>query len=264
MSVAAVAQDVPPAPGGIPARPKFPPKGRAARVHANGGGFVSRTVREGGCLRFIDLRGDKATDLKPIYSKMTPFFEMVIDSVKADKSEGCPMKVAKKALEGKDVIAAVVIANEGADAPSLIVCPEDRMAVINADRLADESDEVFNVRLTKEMWRAVAFVMGGYASDYPCVLKAFTSLGELDGNQVQMTCPPVSGKVAANAERYGAAKVQTAPYVIAVRQGWAPAPTNDIQKAIWDRVKAEKEARKPEGKKAPAEDKPAETASSAK
>ena len=31
-----------------------------------------------------------------------------------------------------------------------------------------------------------------------------------------------------------------APYVAAVEQGWAPPPTNDIQKAIWDRVMAEK------------------------
>ena len=33
-----------------------------------------------------------------------------------------------------------------------------------------------------------------------------------------------------------------APYAIAVRQGWAPAPTNDIQKAVWNRVMAEKAA----------------------
>jgi len=30
-------------------------------------------------------------------------------------------------------------------------------------------------------------------------------------------------------------------YKKAVAEGWAPAPTNDVQKAIWDRMKAEKE-----------------------
>ena len=28
------------------------------------------------------------------------------------------------------------------------------------------------------------------------------------------------------------------PYVLAVREGWAPAPTNEYQKAIWDKVHA--------------------------
>ena len=31
-------------------------------------------------------------------------------------------------------------------------------------------------------------------------------------------------------------------YRAAVKEGWAPAPTNDFQKAIWEKIKAEKEA----------------------
>ena len=28
------------------------------------------------------------------------------------------------------------------------------------------------------------------------------------------------------------------PYLVAVQEGWAPQPTNDVQKAIWDKVHA--------------------------
>ena len=48
--------------------------------------------------------------------------------------------------------------------------------------------------------------------------------------------------VASGAKAYGIPFVRRVPYLMAVRQGWAPAPTNDIQKAIWEKVKAEKEA----------------------
>ena len=36
--------------------------------------------------------------------------------------------------------------------------------------------------------------------------------------------------------------LRKAQYIVAAREGWAPAPTNDIQKAIWNRVMAEKAA----------------------
>ena len=33
--------------------------------------------------------------------------------------------------------------------------------------------------------------------------------------------------------------LRKAQYIVAAREGWAPAPTNDIQKAVWDRVMAD-------------------------
>ncbi len=48
--------------------------------------------------------------------------------------------------------------------------------------------------------------------------------------------------VAAGARANGVPMVHRVPYMLAVKQGWAPAPTNDVQKAVWDRVMAEKAA----------------------
>ena len=36
--------------------------------------------------------------------------------------------------------------------------------------------------------------------------------------------------------RMGVSPTRKGTYEAAVKQGWAPAPTNDIQKAIWDKV----------------------------
>lgn len=251
VSAVAMAQNVPPAPEKSTTQPK--------RYRGNPeAGLVSRTLKEGKVFRFIDMRKDGA-DLKGIIAKMPQSFDFAVDTAKADKADGCPMEAAMKALKGGQVGAAVVIANEGADKPSIIVCPEDAVAVINVDKLAkdlpaEKADEVLTKRLTKEMWRAAAFIMGGYEVQYPCVMKGVTSMADLDANPLEMTCPPVSGHIAKTGEKLGLAKIQCVPYFIAVRQGWAPAPVNDAQKAEvekWNKMKAEKA----EAKKA---DKPAE------
>ncbi len=215
------------------------------RVRGNpAAGFVSRRLSEGASLRFLDLRAEP-TELGPAVERMPQAFGIAVECVKAEKAGDCALKAARKALESKEAGAAIAISNEGADAPSLVVCPEDRMAVINADRLADASPEVFAKRLTQEMWRAAAFVMGGYEVDYPCVMKTVTCVADLDANPLQMTCPPVSGHVGANAQKFGMAKVQCVPYFIALRQGWAPPPANDAQReeaARWEKAKAARTA----------------------
>lgn len=222
-------------------------------------GLVSRKISDGGFLRFLDCRKEK-TDLKPIIMKMPQMFEIAIDTASAERGEGCPMKVAMAALKDKDVAVAIVLANEGKEAPSLIVCPEDKAAVINVDKLISDDADLYTKRLTQEMWRAVAFVMGGYEVDYPCVMKTVASVEDLDANQLEMTCPPVSGHVAKNAAKFGVAKMQCVPYFIALRQGWAPAPANDAQKeevARFEKMKAAKEAKEAEAAKA--DEKPAES-----
>ena len=201
-------------------------------------GFVKKVIKEGKCLRFIDLRKEGG-DFGAVLTRMNQVFGTEVEIVKGVREADCAMRTAKKALNDKTVGAAIVISEEGADAPTLVVCPEDRMGVINVDRLLEgianaDSGRTFSIRLTKEMWRAAAFVLGGYSSMYPCAMKAAFSVEDLDANPVEMTCPPVSGAISDNARRLGFAKVYCVPYVVALYEGWAPAPTNDAQKAVWN------------------------------
>jgi hypothetical protein len=39
-----------------------------------------------------------------------------------------------------------------------------------------------------------------------------------------------------NLQALGMASERKVPYVKACKEGWAPAPTNEFQKAIWDKV----------------------------
>ena len=51
-----------------------------------------------------------------------------------------------------------------------------------------------------------------------------------------------------NLRRFGIKPYYRCSYKAAVKQGWAPAPTNEVQKAIWDAVKARKNGGKAGGK----------------
>ena len=45
------------------------------------------------------------------------------------------------------------------------------------------------------------------------------------------------GKMSDTATRLGCAEAKFTTYKQACREGWAPPPTNDVQKAIWDQVR---------------------------
>ena len=73
--------------------------------------------------------------------------------------------------------------------------------------------------------------------------------------------PHLMGTVLAQAKARGIGQVRRATSRTAVKEGWAPAPTNDIQRAVWEDEKARMAARKAnDGGGAEAADAPAEKA----
>ena len=211
-------------------------------LRAGRGGFLTRRG-PGAPVVFLDMR-EKTTDLAPVILDIQSYSRLAIDMEK-EKSEDAANAVARAvAMREEGRASAVIAIVEAGSAPALTVCPEDAVAVINASRLrrnlpSTDAEAVFAKRLGKEIWRAVAFSLCGYESQDPCVLKLVTSETDIDDLEMRMYCPSVNMKVDAAARRLGVARMQLVPYGLAVKQGWAPAPTNDAQRAIWDAVKAQ-------------------------
>ena len=68
---------------------------------------------------------------------------------------------------------------------------------------------------------------------------AFIYVVGVQGNRLS----PMSMKmIVANCNKRGIPTLRHGTYRSACEHGWAPAPTNDVQKAIWERVKAAKAA----------------------
>ena len=94
----------------------------------------------------------------------------------------------------------------------------------------------------KEVWRAAALALGASTSAYkPCVLEPVTSLGDLDANLAMRPCPEPCNKIVDVSRKLGIGQLHFASYRQACREGWAPAPTNDVQRAIWTQINSDKE-----------------------
>lgn len=126
--------------------------------------------------------------------------------------------------------------------PALLCAPEELWSQVNIKPLkADSPDEIkFKNRVNKEMLRALGYAMGcGNSSAQPCVMADITSLKDLD-EAARMMGPEASGKTDLNGRLRGCKITQFVSYRRACSEGWAPPPTNDVQRAIWEQANAER------------------------
>ena len=131
-----------------------------------------------------------------------------------------------------------IVADDGM-AEMMVVCPEAFKAVVNVKALAVDgaASEVVANRLRKQIIRAALFVVGAGYSPSECLARPISSLKELDALNPRMLSAET--EIHLNVMRLlGISEVAFCTYRQACREGWAPPPTNDVQKAIWENVHA--------------------------
>ncbi len=128
--------------------------------------------------------------------------------------------------------------------PSLLVAPDNGWARVNVAALAADgaSAEVLEARVKKELWRAFVILFGGGNSlnDFD-VMRPIRAPTDLDACKAFVSSPEPFNAMLNGAKAAGITPVRRTTYLNAVRLGWAPPPTNEYQKAMWERVKADKE-----------------------
>ena len=216
---------------------KHPPRG----VAKPSGGIVEKAY-DGNVLRVLNsqklIPTDKLNELTQNirWTSLIPV-EILQDDTYMSKS---PIEKAQSLVSQRKVGAGVVLI-EDADLPIMLTSPDSRWAILNVAALkidAPAPESLFN-RFTKLYWCAVARSLGVGNSGYQaCVLVPFASLKELDRIPVIQPCPEPFNKMIDSAKVYGINTLSIASYRTACEQGWAAAPTNDVQKAIWDEVHA--------------------------
>ena len=159
-------------------------------------------------------------------------------AVRTNSFAGCAY-VAAKGVKSAKFPAVLVISEAGEEMPSLAVFPEEAIGCVNFSSLADQDAELTAKRVEKELFRALGFALGGYSvSRTACVMDAVYSREELDANEVVLLSPMRRPGINRAAEKLHLPILRKTLYSQAVRQGWAPAPTNDQQKAIWEKAHA--------------------------
>ena len=142
--------------------------------------------------------------------------------------------------KGEDVNGPALVLTMKREQPSLMVSPERGMAWVGLHALMTDEPAADRLesRVRKEIWRGFVYSLGGGNSTFPhCVMKPVTTLAELDAIDARSACPEAFNAVLAGADKFGISGVRTTTYLRACREGWAPKPTNDIQRAIWNEVK---------------------------
>ena len=124
--------------------------------------------------------------------------------------------------------------------PAILVAPESRWALVNIAPIAKEQRLVFfEQRTKKELSRAFAYLCGATGSKFERSLtRGITSQAELDKNYDYELPMDIVQRFWDYMKPLGVLPAQRATYLKACEEGWAPAPTNDVQKAIWDKVHA--------------------------
>jgi hypothetical protein len=130
---------------------------------------------------------------------------------------------------------------EDVDTPSLLSAPEDNWAMVNVSKLkTDNPDaETFGKRVRAEILRAFGFVAGGaYSAHGDFVMRIVQKPSDLDDFVRLEYSVSMLQTLSLTTPYYGLVPWHQTTYLRACEEGWAPAPTNDVQKAIWEKVHA--------------------------
>ena len=176
-----------------------------------------------------------------------------LEAVKAnlDRFGLCPSEAVRRQLAGdalaegraaaRESCGVVMLVDGAEDAPLVTVYPEEHLALVNMTALSKGAggSGVRQDRVEKLAWRAIGHLVGCGAPDgYTCVMKPARNMAELDAMPNKFIHPATFFKARPYFDMCGVTPARKGTYESACQQGWAPAPTNDVQKAIWDKVHA--------------------------
>ena len=123
----------------------------------------------------------------------------------------------------------------------VLLAPESYWVSVNVKSLAADKPPkaILADRFEKEVRRAFAFVCGGTCgTESGGICRIVNSLSDLDAIPGLDFALDVEARIVNNMNETEVKPYRIAKYSEAVQEGWAPAPTNEFQKAIWDSVRA--------------------------
>ena len=209
-------------------------KQKADRI-AYAGGIVRKSEGKGRIV-YANLQDTVPTkDIQKTMTVLAKYLKIRIDTFDITSEEANDVK---KLMLDKKAQAIIIIVDNPTD-PSLLVAPEDKWAKVNIGKFKDRNAAS---RTQMELLRAFCFLCGGIGSEYKNPLTGYVSSpAQLDDSAVAQLPMDVVNRFIPYLKQLGIVPYIEATYRKACREGWAPAPTNDIQKAIWERIKADKE-----------------------
>ena len=210
---------------------------KKAEIVKRAGGYARKTDGQKGRIVFANSQDVVPPDIvESAAAKIGNAVKMAVDVVPC-KHEEVNRKTTARLLKDTKANGVIYLSADGCD-ETVLVAPEGRWAKINVNLL--EGTNV-GTRVQKEMVRAFIILCGGGTSDlgHP-ILNAISSADQLDAAPYGFP-QDVLGRLERYMAQMGVTPYYQTTYRRACHLGWAPPPTNDVQKAIWEKIKAEKE-----------------------
>lgn len=162
-----------------------------------------------------------------------------IDAIRKDRRY--VFKIVGTEEEAKGAALTVRIVDE-AGKPPMIAAPEASWAEVNVaglvpDLPGEKAKAKFTViRARKMILRAFAYAAGAGGSGFPGNVLDITELRDLDYCQEFIPMDAVN-VITKHLAKRGLEPERAISYRFACEEGWAPAPTNEYQKAIYEEIK---------------------------
>lgn len=224
-------------------------KARDERVMRKTGGFL-HVAATGPKAMIVDARAKERPTIDEVARLYTLGTKLAIDTAREPigaaepggtdgRATQSPLAAARTRMALSAPLMLVMVV-EDEELPALSVFPEERIGIVNAARLqGGEDPSAQEMRVSKEIWRAIGFIGGvGFSMQENDMMQPYYTLAEIDANGNPYIQPMNMAKMAKFWKRFGVSRERRVPYRKAVMEGWAPAPTNDYQRAIWNEVRS--------------------------
>lgn len=195
------------------------------------GGYLIRPDSQQGRIVFFNCQKSVGDDaLKKAATELTKVYGFDFAVVTLDAAPATKDCLGRLKTDKADF--GVFVIEDAASPCSVGLFPEQRFATINVKVIGSDGE-----RVRKELIRTIPFLCGGLSSMEPGALMQPISV-PLDIDTIQDTTIPYDAvnKMMPYLRSFGVTPQIRRSYKTACVEGWAPQPTNEYQKAIWDKV----------------------------
>lgn len=210
-------------------------KARDERVMKKTGGFIDIPAA-GPQLFVLDTRRREGAAIAHFCELYTRASKLPVKSAHEPRGNISPLAAAEAKMSKEKALMVVAVVEDCAELPALAVFPDRRIAIVNADALKSGIDPVApEVRVEKDIWRAVGYTGGlGFTPAKNDLLKPIFTVEELDAVVNAYIQPMSFARMSDYLQYFKVQRPRRIPYRSAVKEGWAPPPTNDWQRVVWE------------------------------
>lgn len=213
--------------------------GKRERMLRKTGGFLMRIPENAGCFKVINAQSKVSSDsLSPFVKDMGRFTSTLV--MLESHKESVTIDTASLLLQKYGANGCLFIVDNDSY-PISLVAQEAKWGMVNVAALrTDGADQTaLALRTAREAWRVFALVVGaGDTSMGHCLLKPVFAAEDIDKLSTNSISPEPLLAIKDHMDAMGIRQVSRCTYLEACQEGWAPVPTNEYQKAIWDKVHA--------------------------